>query len=83
MSKTRDEASGTGPAPNSVHYIVQVWNKETGVWQDVPKKFESLDDLACYAIMKIPWTAITRMITVDRRGGRHEHKLWDAFGEPR
>jgi len=41
------------------YYMIQVWNNRVSAWQDIQKRFESLQALHCFAIETLAWTETT------------------------
>lgn len=82
MSKSTDVTADDRPQ-TFPYYKIQVWNDDRAAWTDVEETFETLDDLACYAIMELDWDTTTRMVTVKAEGKEWIDPDFDAFGEPR
>ncbi len=83
MGQRKNQVPGLHPVTVFPYYKIQVWNVRVGAWQDIQKKFDSLDSLGAYAMAKLSWSETTRIVTVKSEGQRMIDKLFDAFGEPR
>lgn len=82
MGQDGKPIAGLDPVSSFPYYKIQVWKTSVGAWQDVQMRFDSLDDLHCFAIEQLAWTEKTRIVAVKGPGRRRIDGLFDAFGEP-
>lgn len=83
MGQRKKPMPGLEPVRVFPYYKIQVWNNRVSAWQDIQKKFNSLDSLGAYALAELPWSEITRIVIVEAEGRRRVDDCFDAFGEPR
>ena len=70
MGQRRCYVPGLDPVRKFPYYKLQVWDEARAVWMDIQRRFESPEEIRCYAAARLSPSSKARVMIVEDYGRR-------------